>query len=493
MDDKIILDDNGNQVTKKTVLDSNGNPTIKLVPYVGHDNTQVHESLGHQLLRSTVGQLPAIGATAGGALGAAGGMGAGSVPLAIGGAAMGASVGESARQLVAHWFPELANAPRSNTDALLENVKQTALGGLTEASSPIINNVLSAIAPVIRRSAARGLRAVMDPMGTHAEGEALRASERILGQGGYVSIGRASLEGKAESKITELGPKIERMESPITGYGAQDIQLKPIYDTLDKYEQSVKMPIIPSTTGGTPPVARLTAQPKLDSIAAIRSQLQSQQLVNPYTGELTVSRQSLRMIRQDLDDLTKASTGNFATQARAAAGAVDPIPALKVQAQSHMSNILRDVLNKDAPDIARLNAEFSLWKSVKDAMSPTSLKAEFPRGQSTWRDLWHARYATWIAAGGMAGGAGYHAAGASGAAMAVGGLVAVNQLMQSTLWRTVSSSMKNAIADGLAAGEYEGVAKLATRLMLQGNTAPEPKTKPQPVGNLSPPPSSIPK
>lgn len=452
------------------------------------------ESFGHRMARVTTGQLPGLGATIGGVLGAVAGGGAGSVPLAVGGASVGAGAGEYARQLIGRWYPDLTDAPKSTIESIRKSAEQIAMGGASEAGSPLltagINRVFQSISPLVRRSGARQLRAVMQPLGSKAEGESLRASERILGKGGYIAPTRSALEKKAEGQIASLGADIEGLEKQ---YAAQEIHVRPILNSLDKFEKSLMMPPVPTTTGGSIS-PRLNSGPQLNAIAEVRDKLQSATMINPYTGKPAISRESLRLIKRDLDDYISTTSGNFAAQERIQAGAIDPAISYGVKAKTHMANRLRDILNKDAPDIAELNEEFSIWKSVKDAMSPTSLREEFPKDESLWTRMWHSRYAMWLGTA-AAGGAGYHASGAPGAAVAVGGLIAVNQLVKSTAWRTMSASTKNSVADMLANGMYEDVAKFATRILAQGNTkeyVPEDKDKVQiqTMGNLlSPPPS----
>ena len=455
------------------------------------------ETFLHRAARLTAGELPAIGTTIGGIVGGVGGgvtTGVGAIPLAVGGAAFGAGLGESARQLIARWFPDIAKQPPSAVKGAIETVKQTALGGATEATTPILSKLFAAVAPTIRRSAARGLRAVMDPTGAQAEGEALRASEKLLDEGGFRAATRGQLESRAERKIAELSPetgKIAMMEAKVKG---EEIPLKPVYDGLNALKRELHMPTVPSITGGTPGVVKYTRENQVAAIDRLIDHIKTQEMDGKFIPGKTISRESLRLIRQNIDEITGAV---HAQGARLEAGALTPDMSLTQKTTKDMGNVLRTVLNKNNATIAELNAEFSLWKSVKDAMSPTSLKAEFPKEKSIWTEAWHARYGLWLASALGAGGAGYHigsavggvGGGVAGAAEAVGALLAVNQLMGTTAWRTTSVAMKNRIADGLAHGAYEDVAMLATRLAISNNPAPPPEQKETPSPLLAQPPS----
>jgi hypothetical protein len=212
-------------------------------------------------------------------------------------------------------------------------------------------------------------------------------------------------------------------------------------------------------------VPKLYAEKQIEEVGRIIEHLQTQEVKE------NISRESLRLVKQRLDDAIAAS-GGFAAAARRAEGALDPALTNTLKAQEDMAKILRTIFNKDQPDIAQLNAEFSLWRSATSAMGPAGLKEEFQTSAGAWQSLWHSRYLAWAA---TAGTAGYAGGGISGATQAVGALFAVTQLMKSTAWKTTSALAKNRLATGLAKGNYETVAKLATRLALQGNVAEAPK------------------
>jgi len=381
-------------------------------------------------------------------------------------------VGEGLRQLISRFYPDIATPPKSTSEAMAEQLKQGAAGAVSEGVlSPVISTVFRAVAPLIKRSAARGIRAVMDPTGAQAEGEAIRASEKILERGGYVSPTRSSLERKAESEIERLSPQTGLIAAEEALIKNQNIALRPIITGLNDLKRALHMPPVPTVAGGTQ-TTKLYADAQIKAIDEVIGHIQANSMNGTFIPGRTISRESLRLVRQVLDDTIKDA---FAVSARGEAGSLVELGRI-TKTQKNMSNVLRTVLNRDAPDIAELNAEFSLWKSVKDAMSPTSLRAEFPKEESIWTRMWHTRYAMWLAGAGAAGG-GYHVGGGIGAATAVGALVAVNQLMKSTAWRTVSAAAKSRIADGLARGSYEETAMFVSRLMISGNTAPPPETK----------------
>jgi hypothetical protein len=204
-------------------------------------------------------------------------------------------------------------------------------------------------------------------------------------------------------------------------------------------------------------------------------------LIKMQTVNGQLSRESLVKIKQSLDKLRDATAGGWAGKQLLQAGALDPVVALKAEAQEHMANALRKIMHADEPELGKLYAEFTTWMSTKNAMSPTTLEKMLPENASPWQMLWHSRYLAW------AGGLGYAHGGSAQAAEAVGAMFAVTKLMQSTAWRTTSAATKDALATALASGKYEWVAEQATKLLIRlptmGGAAPPP-TGTSTVGNF---------
>lgn len=433
------------------------------------------ESLIHATGREVIGSLPAVGATVGGVAGAAGGP----VTAAVG-AGVGAGAGEAVRQTLLNWFPSFGQAPKDATQALEETGKQMLLGGATEATGPYIDNLFKMAAPALKNSAQKSLLAVMGPTDKYAKGHALEASEQLLqgpafGEKGYVSRSRKALEKKAETNISRVGKQIDIAESPIAKNIIDPALVAELDRSLDAYDNAMYMPA-QTPVGGNP-----TIQPKYGHEPNIQALSNIRQHLNNEMSNGTISRESLRLVRQNVDKAVQRSEG-FARGALISGGAVEPALASKIEVEKDAGNIFRKILNKDRPDIAALNAEYHLWNNVKDAMSPATLNKQFSKEQSPWQQLWHDRYAVWMgrAAGAGALGTAAHYGGekVGEAAAATGALFAINQLMRSTAWRTVSAATKSQLADMLAKGQLENAAKLATRTALQRNaTLPPPIQK----------------
>lgn len=423
------------------------------------------ESLLHRTGREVIGGLPMIGATAGGILGT--GVG----PFGtVGGAAVGAGSGEALRQTLIHWFPSMGNAPQEPMDAAMETARQMLVGGATEAASPYINGMLQRAAPWVKASAKKGLLAVMNPTDKYAKGHALEAADQLLerggwGKDGYVSLTRGQLEQKAADHITDVGAQIGAKEAAIPpGRQVDPALMAELNQSLANYRKSLYMPDDPALPADR---LRYGAKPKLDALDVVDQHLANEiPGVNPQgLFSSQISRQSLRALRQSVDDTVRDSEG-FARSALVAGGAVEPSLAAKIKVERNAGNIFRRILNQDQPDIAALNSEYHLWSNVRDAMSPASLGENFTKEVNPWQRLWHDRYAAWIAGAGAAAGAANHYGGQA-AAEGVGALFAVGALARSAAWRTVSAASKNQLADMLAKGQLEEAAKLATRISIQ--------------------------
>lgn len=439
------------------------------------------ESALHYIGRHAVGLLPAAGATAAGIAASPGAV------TAIPAAAAGAGAGEAARQAIVSWFPSLGQAPTDTAGTLTEIGKQMAFGGATEAAGPYINKLFATATPWLKASAKKSLLAVMNPVDKYSKGHALEAADQLLNGPGkaYMAGSRSGLEKRAGENIANVGAQIGAAEAPVAQNVIPPNLVQELNQSLDDYSQTMYMPQKNVPGASAPTVQpKYGNEPNIQALTNIRQHLENEMPgVNPATGAVEpgygdLSRESLRLVRQNVDNAVRNSEG-FARGAMQRGGAVEPALASKIKVEKDAGDIFRGILNKDQPDIAKLNAEYHLWSNVRDAMSPATLNKEFSKEASPWQELWHNRYAVWLAGAGSAAGVGGYVGGKAGAgeaALATGALFAVNQALKSGAWRTTSAAIKNELADMLAKGQLEGAAKLATRIGLQSNT-----TLPPPV------------
>jgi len=283
------------------------------------------ETLLHRTGREVIGSLPALGATVGGALTAPG---VATTPI---GAAVGAGVGEAVRQTMLHWFPTMGEAPKETSSALMETGKQMLFGGATEVAGPYIDNLFKMAAPALKRGARKSLVAVMQPIDKYSRGHALEAGDQMLkgpgfGSKGYVSLTRGGLEKKAAKGIATVGPEIERREAPIAQKQIDPALIQELNQSLDNLNNSYFMPA-QTVPGAAAPVVqpKYSNEPHIQALANIREHLENEMPSVNAAGEIVpgagnLSRGSLRLVRQNVDNAVRRSEG-FARQAMVRGGA----------------------------------------------------------------------------------------------------------------------------------------------------------------------------
>ncbi len=117
------------------------------------------------------------------------------------------------------------------------------------------------------------------------------------------------------------------------------------------------------------------------------------------------------------------------------------------------SNALRGELAKESPELARLNAEFALWKSAEEILEATAERVVGQKG--------FARRITQLA-GAVAGGAQGGLIGIFGGATIANNL---SKLINSAAWGTISAKTKAQLADALASGNFGIVTQIVNRLI----------------------------
>lgn len=158
-----------------------------------------------------------------------------------------------------------------------------------------------------------------------------------------------------------------------------------------------------------------------------------------------VSYQSLNRVRQILDKQVSRS-GAYAGKSLSEGSQLDTM--------KEAANAIRGELAKQSPDIAKLNAEYTFWRRVGDVAGQTAQRQTGQQGPL-------ARIFAPIlgAAAGMSHGGDVFSAVKGAAALTV-----ANEIIHHPAFRTFSAVQMNSLAKAIAAGDVQGVAKLATRL-----------------------------
>lgn len=459
------------------------------------------EGFWHGAARETVNSLPAIGATVGGTVATPTDVVTLGVPVGTAvGAGLGAGVGEAARQTLLNWFPSLGKAPQTTQDAVMETGKQMLIGGATEGVTPAVENIFGMLAPGVKKTAAyvgtklkdsgaKALVGVMRPVGTMAEANAQEAANTLIDRpaSDYVSATRGQFERRAAAKQAMTGKAVGSAEDAVKGDVIPQNLIGEMNQSIAAYRNKMYMPQV-NVLGAAGPVVqegpyvadKLAA---IDNIQQIVDNAMPAMQPNPQTGALelvpgagNLSRESLRAAKKFIDDDLKV-TGSFDKASAARTGAQPTAElARATEAKKKMADILRETMNKDKPDIAKLNNDYHLWSNVVNVMSPATFKEGIEKDPSVWQRAWHVRFGMWLAKSGAASagvGAATHYI-APGlqveAAEATGALLALGTAMQSTAWRTVSAATKSKIADAMANKQFENVARLATEAVIKSST-----------------------
>jgi hypothetical protein len=378
------------------------------------------ETLSHILARKGTEYLPAIGATVGGTA-------TGANPL---GAAAGGMIGESAKELLETEFPSLGAPPETAIGQLEEIGTQGGLAAATEAIP------FSTISAWLKRTAPLTYARIFGKVGEELGPQAERATAGLLKKG-EIAPTRASLLKKATANVGRLGPQIGAKEAAAAG---EEFATAPVLDSLDSLADRLNLYVKDSYRQG----GKIAQEGRSAQIQALENIKKT--ITDSAQGGL-ISRESLRSVKQNAERLAKEVGGYIVSTED---------QKLATQVRQQAADALRKVLDAPRPDIAKLDAEFSLWKSVRELIDPTKFKAE--RQLSPWEKR---------AIGGAAMGAiaeGTHLGHGPETAAAIGLIYAFDKAVNSTAWKTVSGVMKDRIADLLARGDTQAAIKLLSRV-----------------------------
>jgi len=460
--------------------------------------------------KNIVAELPTAGMVIGGALGTPADVVSGPMGTAVG-AGIGAGAGEAVRQTLTHWFPDLGDAPKGTADALENTTRQIAFGVGGEAVGQGINKLFEVAAPYVAKaapyvakaakavyavpdaaldavsgklksSASKNLQAVMRPSTSHSVTEAESAAKGLLEgpASNYLSLTRKGLESKAAARGKQVGAAIESAEAPISKEPVKAELVTELNKSLNEYvKKFFPYSVNPDLPGFDTDAQRNELGKLAEHYKGITSasdaEIPGSEVTNPDTGEVRIDTQlvkgvdrgDLRKLKQFVDKSIERSHG-FQIAAVSRENPLAPNLQAKMEVDKVAADMFRKTLNEDRPDISKLNAEFHLTQQIRAAMAPFTQQEKLQKFSTPWAQLWHAKATAWMIGLGSAAGAGAgHSLGnaaISETALATGALFATAKLMQSAAWNTASAAAKNQLADLLAKGEYESVAKLATQI-----------------------------
>lgn len=315
------------------------------------------------------------------------------------------------------------------------------LGAAGTTLAPLLSKLAGSAGGALKNLAVkqyeRGLGATKEAMKT----EAARITPELLERGVAGSL--KGLSGKATAQVDDIGKQIQQAYRDASQAGTK-VDGVGLANALER----LKTPFKELGQNGQEVILNPKAVGAIDEMQGILREL----------GDATPS--AVWKFRKTVDDIVSASNGFTRELPGGTAKAL----------QRQTRGILQEELNRAVPDVARLNSEFRLWKSLQDVTAAT-----MKRRTSQERNLIPAILGSGVG-GGIAATGSLTGAGAGG--LAVAGLV---QAIRSPLWRTFSAVQKNAMADILSGGsealKTEAGRSAATILAIfgsRGSVQPEP-------------------
>ena len=320
-------------------------------------------------------------------------------------------------------------------------------------SGDVAGGLGAATASLLPGGALKGARAAKIPATLKRSakvqyGQALRATKetmkrrsarvvpKLIERGATGS--RAKLLKTAETKAGKALEELKEAEASIPA--GTKVKIEPVIDWLEKKKESL--------------IGARTKDGILGNEAGVKYLERLQEQIIDLGDD--VPYETLVRVRRVLDREVADAGGFFGKSLKDAS---------KLSAKQEAANSIRRELGKAQPDIARINAEFSLWKTTGEILEETARRTQ---GQSTPLGQQLAQAAG--AGGGLAvGGATLGTGGAIGGA--VGGALlfkGIKALVQSPSWKTISAVKKNRLADAIVSGRADVVAKAAGAILLGG-------------------------
>lgn len=277
---------------------------------------------------------------------------------------------------------------------------------------------------LLRQSAETQYGKILNPTTLRNKNITQKAVPQLLNRN--VVSTESGLLDKAQGQVSNLGEQIDTAVKNVPASVKPNTQN--VLDSLDRYKQQFTVNGVAVNQG---------------AVDAANNLQQMVQQLGP-----NVSYQSLNRVRQILDKGV-ARAGGYTGKTLAEGSVVD--------AQAEAANAIRAELSRQSPDIAKINAEFHLWKGVQDVMQAT---AERRTGQAG--GLIH-NLLPWMAgAAGLAHG-GLTPSGGLESFAAAATMMAVDSGLRSGLIRSLSAVGKARLADLIASGNTQAVTQFLTR------------------------------
>ncbi len=366
----------------------------------------------------------AVGGTIGASLGPPG--------VALGGT-IGGAAGEALKQLIRRAVGG-GPVPQTGQEALGAINRAALSGGIQEVGGVLAPKIASRGASGLRNAATKDYERVLSATTAVNKAKAAKIIPGLL-ERGVIAPSRKALQTRLAFETAQAGEAIGAKETAIiaaerAGTTARNIDSQALLKSLDTFRDKM---LVPGTK--FPIVGNQAGLSAIDAQVAKLKELVDQQ------GRY-LSKESAIGLRRILDEQVVASKQGAYLGADLAAKSL-------AKAQREFANALRRELAAKEPDLAKLNSEFSFWKSGLDVIKATNLRKISQTGIVD----------RILGAGGMGAGGGALAYALTGSTREAAGaglaLAALRKAMQTTAWKTTSAVAKSRIADALASGDTQ--------------------------------------
>lgn len=307
----------------------------------------------------------------------------------------------------------------------------TGLTGMAgEAIAPKVSSMLES-------AALKQYTRALAPSTAELKQRAMRTVPEMISRGVTGSL--EDLRDRADSMVDKVG---KQREAALETARQTQINVQPTLNAIDKSLRDNRIVIDDPATG----------QPKVMNQAVANSANKLKQSITQFGTDL--SAETLDKVKQYWQGVV-AESGGYTGR---------PNLGLSRNVMRDAASSLSEELHKASPDIAKIDAEYTVWRNLQQVVDSTLQRRVGQPGIGI-RD---------VASVAMGGGLGYltHGLGGTSAGMALMGTLAL--AMKSPAWKTVSAITKDRLAGLLANGDLRTAALLSTRLTNTSSGAQSP-------------------
>lgn len=294
---------------------------------------------------------------------------------------------------------------------VITNILKKLPGG--SQSLKYITETLAKVPASIRGSAVKNMSEVLRPTTKATKAMTEQVAPELVKRK-VVSGSVSGLLNRSKAELTKVGDAFDEVLSKIDG--GKEFKIQPLQNTLESLKSNFyvkdRAGKIKIGTSGNPIAINQNVLNTIDELQGILREF----------GD-NISFDSMRSLRQILDKEVAQSGGFLKTLKEGA----------ELDIKKNLSNSIRNILAKESPDLAKLNAEFSFWKKTEDILKAT-------KARQTGKPISLGAKATSVI--------GAATGGLKWAVLAP----LLEKAFTSAAWKTSSALLKNNLADALVSG-----------------------------------------